>query len=132
MPPPALHASALEKRAVVPISAINRDGDLACTEIDRRQGIAHLAGDVAAIVGVCQTALAVVILPPAPDASVIQKCTAMRSTRRDGHGSFTDTKIDCGKVVAHLTGLVAAIVGIAQAEFACPIIPPAFHCAIVQ
>src|SRR5262245_33244106 len=102
----------------MPFAPCDCHSDCGRTEVDRRKDVAHLAWVIAAICTIAQTKLSPDVPPPALGAPVAQQSTGMKRAGRDGDGGLARAEVDRGQVVAHLAGVIAAIVRVSQTELA--------------
>ena len=129
---PALDGAVVEERAGVVAAGGDRGGGAAGAEVDGGEVVAHLAGLVAAVVGVAEAELAVAVVAPALDGAVVEQRAGVVVAGGDRGGGAAGAEVDGGKVVAHLAGLVAAVVGVAEAELAVVVVAPALDGAVVE
>ncbi len=128
---PALDAAVVEKGAGMAQTGVDGHGGASSAEIHHGKSVAHFAGIVAAGDIVAQSK--VLSGSPALDTGVIENGTGKtRPSRRNGYGRLARSQIDNRQRVAHFASIVAAIAGIADAQFAAVVAAPAFDLTIVE
>ena len=130
---PALGRAAGEHRARVLHARGDSDGHRSAAEVDRRQVVAHLTSCAATVVHVTVAELAAPAKAPALQAATARKHRARAEpARRDRADTHAAAEVDRVKVVAHLAGLVAEVLGVAGAELAERARAPALQLAVVE
>jgi hypothetical protein len=91
--------------------------------------VAHLVGAVAAPVVVAEAEAAEGVPAPALDGATDQQRAGVEVAGRDRGDDRTGAEIDEGQGVAHLVRLIAAVLGVAEAELADGVVSPALELA---
>ena len=101
-------------------------------EVDGGQVVAHLVRVVAASEFISLTQLALFTAAPTFEGGVVQQGAGVGRPGGDGGGGAARSQIDGGEVVAHLSRVVATVVGVTQPQLPWMVAAPALDSRVVQ
>ncbi len=130
---PTLDAAIVENRARSGMARSNRLGTTSAAKIDGRQIIAHRRDRHTAEDLVAQSELAIAVITPAFDGTVVEQSAGVRKPRRDIDGESPRTQIDGYEIVTHGSRHRTDLEdGIASSQLAISVVTPANDGCIVQ
>ena len=129
---PALHRVVIEQGAGVVLPGGDLHRSAAGAEIDGEQAGPHLVGVVASAGGVTVAEVAVAVVAPALHRAAAEQGAGVVGAQGHGLHRGPGAEIDGGQAGPHLVGAVAAVGGVAEAELAVIVEPPALHRAAGQ
>ena len=129
---PALDAAVIDDDACGNAGSRDGLGSTSGTEVDGGQCVAHLTRHISSTTRVAQPELAHGVESPAFDVTVVEDGASVVCAGGDGLGSASGTEADEGQCVPHLSGLVSAIVGVADPELAIGIVPPTLYPSVIE
>ncbi len=122
---PALDGTVVEQGTRLEARRADGGGGAAGAEVDGGEVVAHLARAVAPVVGAPCAEGAEGAAAPALDGGVVEDCAGVEVAGGQGDGGAAGSEVDRGEVLAHLVDAVAAVGGVAEAELAAAVVPPA-------
>jgi hypothetical protein len=129
---PALDLVVIEEGAGLVAARGDGRGGAVAAQGNGGEGVAHLAGVVAAMVDVADAEGAHSVVAPALHSAVVEEGAGVGAAGGDGGGGAAGAEGDRGEGVAHLAGTVSAIGGVADPELADVVLAPALHSAVVE
>ncbi|CAB5064767.1 unannotated protein [freshwater metagenome] len=132
IPAPALHRPVVEQRAHVEVAVPDCRRGASRAEVDGEQVVTHLASHITAIVRVAVAELSLGAVAPALDGVVVENGAGAPASRTDRFGGAPCAEVDRRKAVAHLAGVVPAVVRIAETKVRVSVVAPALDRVVVE
>src|SRR5215217_5509473 len=105
---------------------------MACTEIDPRQRVAHLARDASMGLHIAEPELAPVVAAPALDGAVIQERTCVNAADGERHRGPPRAEVHWRQCVTHLTRFISAVLPVDEPERDILVDAPALDGVVIE